>query len=84
MLGLRFRPESVLSTQSVILSPRFTPESMFYTQSVVRIVHSPQSMFYTDRVPNLTLNLGRLGNEFDKKKWWLSLGFPMLDPCSRK
>ena len=36
MVGPRFIPESILYTQSVMLSLLFIPETMFYTQSVVR------------------------------------------------
>ena len=36
IIYMRFIPESVFYTQSVMLGQRFIPESVFYTQSVVR------------------------------------------------
>ena len=84
MHGLRFILEYIFYTQSVMLSPRSLLESMFYSQSVVRrpssVVRSPQSMFYTYRVPNLTLNLGRLGTSLIKKNGGYCSDFQRLIP----
>ena len=44
IIYMRFIPESVFYTQSVMLSPRFIPASVDLCP-----VRSPQSVFYTDR-----------------------------------